>query len=53
MQPSSGAAGTTVWPTIRWASGFTPTLTTTNSKADVVSLLYVNSEYYGGTSLNY
>jgi hypothetical protein len=54
-QPASGAAGTITWPTVKWASGFTPTLTATNGKVDIVTLIYdgTNTCYYGGASLNY
>ena len=55
-QPSSGAAGTVTWPgTVLWPGGTAPTLTTTNSKADVITFAYddTNTQYYGGSSLNY
>lgn len=54
-QPGSGAAGTVTWPTISWAGGTTPTLTTTNNKVDIITLIYdgTNTVYYGNSSLNY
>ncbi len=55
-QPSSGAAGTVTWPgEVLWSGGTGPTLTVTNDKVDVITLIYdgTNSKYYGGASLNY
>lgn len=55
-QPSIGVAGTVTWPgTVSWAGGTAPTLTTTNGKVDIVTLVYDgnNTKYYGGVSLNY
>jgi len=55
-QPSSGAAGTVIWPANVYFPGDTPpTLTGTNSKTDIITFIYdsVNAKYYGGSSLNY
>lgn len=38
---------TVTWPTIKWAGGSAPTLTTTVGKADIVSLIYTGGSYYG------
>jgi len=50
IQDGSGSRTITTWPTIKWAGGSAPTLTTTGGKADVVTLLYANSSYYGDCS---
>jgi len=50
IQDDSGSRTITTWPTIKWAGGSAPTLTTTGGKADVVTLLYANSSYYGDCS---
>ncbi|MCX5697582.1 MAG: hypothetical protein NTU54_06430 [Candidatus Omnitrophica bacterium] len=55
-QPSSGSAGTVTWPAaVLWSAGTAPTLTATNSKVDIITFVYddTNSKYYGGSSLNY
>lgn len=55
-QPASGAAGTVTFPnTVLWSSGTTVVLSTTNSKVDVISLIYdgTNSKYYAGFNLNF
>ena len=50
IQDGSGSQTITTWPTIKWAGGSAPTLTITGGKADVVTLLYANSSYYGDCS---
>lgn len=41
------------WPaTIRWRGGAQPTLTTTASKTDIVTMVYVNGQYFADTELN-
>ncbi|MFA5149152.1 MAG: hypothetical protein WC491_08530 [Candidatus Omnitrophota bacterium] len=50
IQDGTGSRTITTWPTIKWAGGSAPTLTTTGGKADVVTLLYANSSYYGDCS---
>ena len=52
-QPSSGAAGTVTWPTIKWVGRTTPALTATNSNYDLVSLIYDGTNYYGQAALNF
>ncbi len=44
---------TITWPTIRWAGGTTPTLTTTANKVDIITIVYDGSEYFGSASLNH
>jgi hypothetical protein len=47
-QPVTGAAGTLVWPAdVRWAGAVEPTWTTTNSRSDVVSLVYADRYWIG------
>jgi len=50
IQDGTGSRTITTWPMIKWAGGSAPTLTTTGGKADVVTLLYANSSYYGDCS---
>jgi hypothetical protein len=50
---TGGAKTITTWPTIKWAGGSPPTLTTTDSKTDIVTLLYVNSTYYADCNVNF
>jgi hypothetical protein len=55
-QPGSSSAGTVTWPaTVLFPSDTAPTLTTTNSKVDVITFVYdsTNNKYYGGSSLAY
>lgn len=40
------------WPTIKWLSGVTPVLTTTASKADIVTLFNDGTSYFGTSVLN-
>lgn len=45
---------TVTWPaTVKWSGGTAPTLTTTASKIDLVSLYYDGTNYYGNYSLNF
>lgn len=53
IQDGSGSRTITTWPTIKWAGGSAPTLTTTASRADIVTLLYCNSVYYADCSKNF
>jgi hypothetical protein len=50
---NGGSNTITTWPTIKWAAGSAPTLTTTNGKADIVTLLYANSSYYADCAKNF
>jgi hypothetical protein len=53
IQDATGSR-TITWPAgIKWAGGTAPTLTTTASKADIITLLYVNGIYYGNYSKEY
>lgn len=53
-QPAGGAAGTVTWPgTVLWPGGVAPTLTTTNSKTDIVSFFYDGTNYFGAANLNF
>lgn len=38
---------TVTWPTIKWAGGSAPTLTTTINKADIVGIVYDGTDYFG------
>jgi hypothetical protein len=52
-QDSTGSRTITTWPTIKWAGGSAPTLTTAASKADIVTLLYDGASYYASATLNF
>lgn len=53
IQDGTGSR-TVTWPgTITWKGGAAPTLTTTNSKADIIHLLWNGSAYYGYSDLNF
>ena len=47
IQDDSGSQTITTWPTIKWAIGVAPTLSTTAAYIDIVTLLYCNGVYYG------
>jgi len=51
-QDTTGSRAVT-WPTIKWQGGSAPTLTTTTSKSDIISLFYDGTSYYGIGSLNF
>lgn len=45
---------TVTWPSsVKWPAGTAPTLTTTASKADIITLLYNGTVYFGASSLNF
>ena len=45
---------TVTWPgTLLWQGGAAPTLTTTGGKADIITLTWNGTAYYGSSSLNY
>ncbi|MBV6442769.1 MAG: hypothetical protein EPGJADBJ_04493 [Saprospiraceae bacterium] len=44
---------TVTWPTIKWAGGSAPTLTTTAGKTDIITITYDGNDYFGSASLNY
>ena len=44
---------TVTWPTITWAGGSVPTLTTTANKSDIITLLYSNGAYYADCVNNF
>ena len=44
---------TVTWPTIKWAGGTTPTLTTTANKYDIVTFIYDGTSYFGTISTNF
>ena len=53
-QDGTGTRTITWWATsIKWAGGTAPTLTTTASKADIVTLLYDGTYYYASATLNF
>ena len=55
-QPAAGGAGTVTWPiTVKWSGGVAPTLTATNGKVDLISLIYdgTNNCYYAMPAYNF
>lgn len=53
VQDATGSR-TATWPaSVKWSGGVPPTLTTTASRADIISLYYDGTVYYGTSSLNY
>lgn len=53
IQDGSGNR-TVTWPgTLVWQGGAAPTLTTTGGKADIITLTWNGTGYYGSASLNY
>lgn len=52
VQDSTGGH-TLTFPTIKWAGGNAPTLTTTASAIDIISLYFDGTNYYGVATLNF
>lgn len=53
-QPASLSAGTVTWPSyVHWSGGTAPTLTTTNSQVDVVSLGFDGTTWFASATLNF
>lgn len=53
IQDGTGSRTITTWPTIKWAGGAAPKLSTAANSIDIVTLLYCNSVYYGDISLDF
>ena len=53
IQDGSGSQTITTWPTIKWAGGAAPILSTTGDYIDIVTLLYCNGVYYGDCSFDF
>lgn len=53
LKQDATGSRTLTWPTIKWAGGSAPTLTTTANKYDIISLVYDGTNYYGVPSLNF
>ena len=47
IQDGTGSRTITTWPTVKWAGGAAPTLSTDANAEDVVTLLYADGAYYG------
>lgn len=52
-QDGTGSRTITTWPTIKWAGGSAPTLTTTAGQADIVTILYLGTTYYADCNKNF
>jgi len=46
-QDATGSRTITTWPTIKWAGGSAPTLTTTANKSDMIVLKYDGASFWG------
>lgn len=53
IQDATGSRTVTWWAGIIWAGGSAPTLTTTASKQDIITLLYSNGVYYADITKNF
>jgi len=53
LKQDATGSRTVTWPTITWAGGSAPTLTTTANKTDLITLVYLNGVYYGNIDKNY
>lgn len=53
IQDNNGSRTVSFGGTIKWAGGSAPTLTTTSTKADVITMLYANSIVYADARLNF
>lgn len=53
IQDGTGSRTITTWPTVKWAGGAAPTLSTTGDYIDIVTLLYCNSTYYGDCAFDF
>lgn len=53
LKQDATGSRTVTWPTILWRGGSAPTLTTTASEYDVISLIYDGTNYYGDSSLSF
>ncbi len=53
VQDATGSRTITTWPTIKWAGGAAPTLTTTAGKTDIITLLYSGGAYYADCNKNF
>lgn len=51
LQDGTGSR-TITWPTIKWAGGTAPVLTTTANKKDVITIIYDGTDYIGSSVLN-
>lgn len=53
LTQGSGGGKTVTWPTIKWVGGAAPTLSTTATDIDIVSLFYDGTSYYGVSALDF
>lgn len=44
---------TITWPTIKWAGGSAPTLSTAAGAEDIVTFVYIGSSWYGSATLDF
>ncbi len=53
LKQDATGSRTITWPTVKWAGGTTPTLTTTANKTDLITIIYDGTDYFGAASLNH
>ena len=53
IQDANGSRTITTWPSIKWAGGAAPTLSTGANDIDIVTLLYAGTTYYGDISSDF
>jgi hypothetical protein len=52
-QPPSGNPGTVIWPSMSWLGRVVPSLSFGASEVDVLSILFIDGEYWGAVCLNW
>ncbi len=54
VKQSAGGSDTLSWSTtVKWRGGSAPTLTTAGNAVDIITLVYINSVWYGDAALNF
>jgi hypothetical protein len=54
IKQDAGGSRTITWPAaVKWSNDVTPTLTTTGSAVDIVSLIFDGTDYYAAAALNF
>jgi hypothetical protein len=53
LAQSSSGNNAVVWPTVKWAGGVTPPLSTAPNAIDIATFVYDGTNYYGSIRLNF
>jgi hypothetical protein len=53
IEQGVGGSYTITWPTIKWANGVAPTLSTSAGRIDIVNLMYDGTNFYGSWAVNF